>query len=47
MPSFKAALLAAATSVAAYNYSQLAASKDNYGAPVSHTLCVGYMEATG
>lgn len=34
MPSIKAAFLAAATSVAAYDYSQLAASKDNYGAPV-------------
>ncbi|GIZ42155.1 hypothetical protein CKM354_000543300 [Cercospora kikuchii] len=42
MPSIKAAFLAAATSVAAYDYSQLAASKDNYGAPYPDTTYPGY-----
>ncbi|KAI5358252.1 Putative glycoside hydrolase, family 3, glycoside hydrolase family 3 domain, immunoglobulin [Septoria linicola] len=42
MPSLKAAFLAAATSVAAYDYSQLAASKDNYGAPNPNTTYPGF-----
>lgn len=36
MRSFAPILLAAASSVAAFDYSQLAASKDNYGAPVRY-----------
>ncbi|KXT13326.1 hypothetical protein AC579_6024 [Pseudocercospora musae] len=43
MKSFSAAVLAIAGSVAAYDYSQLAASKNNYGAPDPNTTYPEYV----
>lgn len=42
MRLFAPTLLAAASSVAAFDYSQLAASKDNYGAPNPDTVYPGF-----